>query len=257
MNASIPILGFLLVLGRIAGVFVTMPVVGSRNYPVRIKLGLIFFVTIMVAPYANLGIPIDVTNSLDFFLKFVNEILFGLCLGLIVTFFINFIYVAGDVIDYLIGFSMVSVVNPMDESQIPITANILYMYISLLFLSLNMHHKVILSLAQSFNLVPLGSFFNHILSFQSITTVFTQSVLIGISIASPIIITILVADLILGLLAKAMPGMNVFILGMPLKILIGLSFFLVLTPVLLNLLGGKVSEAFDHMQDYIMRLSRL
>lgn len=241
----------LLVGARIAGMITTLPLFGGRNYPLIAKIGLVLFLTILVVPLANIETVLALDMGWKFVLLLVNEIVLGLFLGLIVALYLGFIYFAGDVIDYLIGFSMVSVLNPLDETQMPITSNLFYVYLSLVFLSLDLHHKVLLALADSFVRIEIGSFIRAAESLSYLMRIVAESLFIGFSLAAPFVITILVADIVLGLLSKAMPGMNIFILGMPFKILIGLFVLLVILPMLYEVFGDFIHAGIDLLNEYI------
>lgn len=248
------LLVYLLVGGRIGGLFFTVPIFGSKNYPNTVKVGLILFLSILMAQYASIDTQLSITSTLGFLALMVTEIIIGLFIGLLVTLFINFVYMAGNIIDYLIGFSMVSVINPLDETQIPITSNILFIYSTLIFLSLNMHHRIILALVELFRVLPIGRLFDFNISLKYLMVIITDSLSLGVAIAAPFIITILVADFVLGMLSKAMPGMNIFILGMPFKIMVGITVFLFVIPLLFNLFGERISGAFDHIYKFIFEI---
>ncbi|MDW7662217.1 MAG: flagellar biosynthetic protein FliR, partial [Bacillota bacterium] len=146
MQYSLPLLDLILVGARLAGMIFTAPFFGSRNYPVPIKIGLVLFTTILINPLVTSNILYDVSNVWDFAYHLTNEIFIGLFIGIILTVYFNFVYFAGDIIDRDLGFAMVNVVNPMDESQIPITANLFYIFSILIFLQLNLHHQLITAL---------------------------------------------------------------------------------------------------------------
>lgn len=241
----------LLVGARISGMIATLPIFGSRNYPMIAKMGLTLFLTVLISPIARITSAIPIDLGWNFVLILINEIIFGIFLGFIVSIYLGFIYFAGDIIDYLIGFSMVSVMNPLDENQMPITSNLLYVYLTLVFLSLDLHHKLIITLADSFSRVELGSFLRAAESLSYLMRVVSETLIIGFSLAAPFIITVLVADIVLGLLSKAMPGMNIFVLGMPFKILIGLSVFLIIVPVLYDLFGDYINRSIDLINEFI------
>lgn len=236
---------------RISGMIATLPIFGSRNYPLIAKMGLTLFLTVLISPVAKITTAIPIDLGWNFVLILFNEILFGVFLGFIVSIYLGFIYFAGDIIDYLIGFSMVSVMNPLDENQMPITSNLLYVYLTLVFLSLDLHHKLIVTLADSFSRVELGSFLRAAESLSYLMRVVSETLVIGFSLAAPFVITVLVADIVLGLLSKAMPGMNIFILGMPFKILIGLAVFLIIVPVLYDLFGDYIHRSIDLINEFI------
>lgn len=236
---------------RITGMITVLPIFGSRNYPLVAKVGLILFLTVLVAPIAKISFAVPVDLGLSFAFLIINELIFGLFLGFLVTVYLGFIYFAGDIIDYLIGFSMVSVMNPLDETQMPITSNLLYVYLTLVFLSLDLHHRLIITLAESFSKVEVGALIKGTESLSYLMKVVSEMLLIGFSLAAPFVITILVADIVLGLLSKAMPGMNIFILGMPFKILIGVTLFLLVVPMLYELFGAYISEGVDWINRYL------
>ncbi len=250
MIISIPLLNIFLIAGRMGGMIFAAPIFGSRNYPIPMKIGLIFFTTILVFPFVNSTIAYDVSAFWGFAMLMVNELMIGLFIGLLISVFFNFIYFAGDIIDHMLGFSIVSVINPMDESQIPITSNVFYIFSTLIFLQLEMHHQLISALIVSFSKIELGSFFRAAESMTMLIDIVQQSFVIGLQIAAPFMITILIADIVLGLLAKAMPGMNIFVLGMPFKIFFGLLLFIILMPYFYRIFSDILNSVFAYVEQY-------
>ena len=250
MEVSIPLLNIFLVAGRMGGMIFTAPIFGSRNYPVPMKIGLIFFTTVLVYPFVNATVTYDVSTFLEFGLLLMNELMIGLFIGLLISVYFNFIYFAGDIIDHQVGFSIISVVNPLDESQIPITANVFYVFSTLIFLQLNLHHELITALVYSYTRIALGSFFNAADSLRMIVDIVQQSFIIGLQIAAPFMITILISDIILGLLSKAMPGLNIFVIGMPFKVFFGLLLFIVLMPYLYEIFAEILDSVFYYLKAY-------
>lgn len=241
----------LLIGGRVGGMVLTLPIFGGKNYPNIAKIGLVLALTVIIVPYANFNLSINLTTGWEFGLYLVNEVIIGLFLGMIASVFVGFIYFAGDFIDYLIGFSMVSVMNPLDETQMPVTTNLFYIFMNLVFLALNMHHKLIITMVESFQKIEVGSFIKGAESLSFLMSVVLETFVVGFSLAAPFIITVLVADIVLGLLSKAMPGMNIFILGMPFKILIGFFILIMILPLLADFMGSQVNHAVDLIRDYI------
>jgi len=248
---SIPLLNIILVGGRMAGMIFTAPIFASRNYPVQIKIGLVFFLSLLVYPM----VIIDVGYALDTFWGFgwllVNEIAIGMTMGFIMNIYFNFIYFAGDLIDRNIGFAMANVVNPLDESQIAVTSNLFYIFATLIFLQFNLHHELIMALIVSFNRVAVGSTFLLSGSYRIILEVVSNSFVLGFQIAAPFVITVFIANIILGLLSKAMPGMNIFILGMPFKIFFGFVLFIMLMPYLYDIFGKILGDGFYYVNQYL------
>lgn len=251
MEVSIPLLNIFLIAGRFTGMIFTAPIFGSRNYPIPMKIGLVFFTTILVFPFVDTSIAYDVSTFLAFGMLLANELIIGLFIGLILSVFFNFIYFSGDIIDHELGYSIVSVINPLDESQIPITANVFYVFSTLIFLMLNMHHELIAVLIVSFSRIRLGSFLKVDESVAMLVEIIQQSFVIGFQIAAPFVIAILIANIILGLLSKAMPGMNIFELGMPFKIFFGLLLFIILMPYMYEIFSNILDYGFFYIKEFL------
>ncbi len=250
---SIPYFDMILIFARIAGMVFTAPIFGSRNYPAQVKIGLIFFMSLILFPLVGSDIIYDVSSSYQIIFFLINEILIGVFMGLILTVYMGFIYFAGDLIDRDLGFAMVNVVNPLDESQIAITSNLFYIFAMLIFLQLDFHHEIITALVVSFEKIKLGTIFFSVPSFDILLDIIAESFVLGFQIAAPFVITVLIANIILGLLAKAMPGMNVFILGMPFKIFFGFLLFIILMPYLYEIFSDILGDGFK----YIVRFFNL
>lgn len=247
MTYSIPLLNIILVAGRMAGMIFTSPVLGSRNYPVHYKIGLMAFLTLLVYPMITIDLTYQVETFWGFGWYLANEIVIGMTIGLILTLYFNFIYFAGDLIDRDIGFAMVNVVNPLDESQIAVTSNLFYLFATLIFLQLNFHHELIAALLASYQRIAVGTSILLAPTYDILLDVTATSMILGFQIAAPFVITILISNIILALLSKAMPGMNIFILGMPFKIFFGFLLFIILMPYLYDIFGQILGNSFEYV----------
>lgn len=245
----IPLLEALLIGARIIAMFTTAPIFGSRNYPVRLKVGLAMFLTLLLFPIVGHTVLIDASTLLSFGAYLINEIIIGLTMGLILSIFFNFVYLAGGIIDRELGFSMVSVISPLDESEIPITANLLYLMAVLIFFQLDLHHLMIQGIVASFGQIPVGTplFSQNVMPI--ILDVLGASFVLGFKIAAPFMVIILISNIVLGILSKAMPGMNIFILGMPFKIFFGLLIFIVMMPYLYQAFAVALKNSFFFLEE--------
>ena len=213
---------FLLVFVRVTGLFVVSPIFGRRNIPVYYKVGFSFLLSVIL----SLTIPVpdlrEYTTLLSFILLAAKEFVIGLTLGFISYLITTSIYLAGQMIDMHIGFGMVNVFDPLTNIQIPITANFYFIVASLMLLIMDGHHLLIYTLCDSFTLFPIGS---RIVIEQSlvdfIVNMITSIFVISFKIAAPITCAILITDVALGIIARAVPQVHVFIVGLPLKILVG------------------------------------
>ncbi len=212
---------FLLIFVRMTGLFVTAPIFGRANIPVYFKIGFAFTTALLMANVIQVGHIIDTQNYVLYALYIVKEFVVGIVIGFVAYAIFTSIYVAGQIIDMQIGFGMVNVLDPLSNIQVPVTANLYFMIAMVIFLATNGHHMLIQALYQSFNIVPLGSAGIGADLVNNIVDVFKNMFSVGFKIAAPIVAAVIIADVVLGIISKTIPQMNVFILGMPLKILLG------------------------------------
>lgn len=244
---------FLLIFVRMTGLFVISPVFGRQNIPVYFKVGFSFLTAVLITysiPTPDLA---SYGSIAAFIMLIAKEFLIGLVLGYISYLIITAIYLAGQMIDMHIGFGMVSVFDPMSNIQIPVTANLYFVLTMLMFLAIDGHHLLISTLTDSFTMLPLNSslvFDNTLLDF--FLKLFTSVFVIGFKIAAPVTAAVFIADVSLGVIAKAVPQVNVFVIGMPLKILLGLLVILftltAFRSIVHVLMGGMQNEMTRFME---------
>jgi flagellar biosynthetic protein FliR len=154
---------------------------------------------------------------------------------------------AGKLLDMQVGFAIVNVVDPTSGQQIPLIASFKYNLGLIIFLVTNSHHLVLSGLFESFNLVPvLGATFN--LSLTAIIVDLTWGIFItGMKIALPVLFAILLTDVGLGVLARTMPQMNIYVVGIPAKIIIGLFVLSMALPFYILFLGGMFNEMYANI----------
>ncbi len=240
----------ILVFTRIAAIFSFVPIFGSRSTPIVARIAIVFFISMVIVPDILVNFDLKIDTIVEFGYYIVLETLVGIGIGLIFAIIINVFYLAGSLVDRNIGFSMVSVIGAQDENQLPISSNLYYIFAMMIFLSTNMHHIVIKSVFLSYTYIPIGeNLFSKVVVFDY-TEIISYTFIMGFRMASAFVLTILIANLLLGLLSKAMPGMNVFMIGMPLKILMGLALLVVLVPLYPEI----IIEVFNKMFQFVEKL---
>ncbi len=239
-----------LVFTRIAAMFSIIPIFGASNTPLMTKVGLVFFLSLVLVPLqiGNFNITVDTFFQLGAIM--VSESIVGFSMGLITLIIMNVFYLAGTLVDRNIGFAMVSVISAQDDGQLPVSANFYYIFALMIFISSNMHHLLIKAVADSYINFPIGSSQLLNLIIFDYIEVISYTFEMGFRMAAPFILTVLIANILLGMLSKAMPGMNVFMIGMPLKILIGLFLF----SVVIRSYPLFISGVFEEMMKHIYRL---
>ncbi|MDB5052074.1 MAG: flagellar biosynthetic protein FliR [Bacilli bacterium] len=246
----------LLVFCRITSFFVVAPVFSSKNVPNQFKIGLSFFITLIAfSAMDKASISID-----GFFLvSLMKEIVIGLLLGFVGYLFFTVVQISGSFIDMQMGFSMANIIDPMTGAQTPILGNLKFMLAVLLFLTMDGHHYLIHAIIDSYKWVPISNdAFAHIYNGQvsdfllkTFSTVFS----LAFQMAAPMIAALFLVDVGLGILAKTAPQFNVFVIGMPLKVLIGFVLLTLFIQGFLVLFSDLFASMFSSMQKLLELLA--
>ena len=214
---------FLLIFCRITAFFVTAPIFSSRNIPVLFKIGLSAFVTLLTTSVIELT-PLVVDGQ--FILAIARETLIGLLLGFIAYLFFTVVQIAGSFTDMQIGFSMANIINPMTGTQSPVLGNMYYMIGMLLFLSANGHHMFMRGILDSYRWLPLGNETFARLQEGNLTEFLIRSLSeafgLALQLSAPLVVALFLVDVGLGILARVAPQFNIFVIGIPIKIIVGL-----------------------------------
>ncbi|NLY86725.1 MAG: flagellar type III secretion system protein FliR [Tissierellia bacterium] len=239
---------FLLVLVRTSGIFIFSPFFSSQNVPSIAKIGLTLAISILIS--MTITSPVDY-SLLPLALVIFKELLVGIIIGFISYAFFSAFYVMGQIIDMKIGFGMANVIDPQNRVQIPLLGNFYYIFSFIIFLGINGHHRIILALRDSYSYIPINSF-NYTESTKTlIIDILAKSFEIGLKLSLPIVVVIFLADIILGILSKTIPQLNVFVVGMPFKILIGLVLILVGIPIFFNSIDGILDLIINYIYKFI------
>ncbi|OKP79034.1 flagellar biosynthetic protein FliR [Paenibacillus helianthi] len=248
---SIPV--FLLIFCRISAFFVVVPVFSSQSVPPTFKIGLSFFVAMVV--FSSGGTGITVPQDLTYILLIAREVLIGLLLGFIGYLMFMAIQTAGSFIDIQIGFGIANVIDPMTGASAPIIGNFKYMIALLMFLSMNGHHYLLDAIVYSYKWVPIDNdlFIKMIdgsLSEFFVRT-FAQSFILAFQMSAPLVTALFLTDVGLAFLARTAPQYNVFVIGVPLKIIVGLALLLILMPGLAMLFQNLFDIMFESMHNVL------
>lgn len=243
---------FFLIFARITGFFISVPVFSQRQVPLVAKVGMSFFLTFILLPLMG-QVSILLPTKLGFFVIVLGgEMLVGIAIGFISSLLFSVMQMAGQLIDMQIGFGMVNVLDPNSGTQVPLVGNFNHLLAMLIFLIINGHHQLILSLYKSYEVIPLMGvgLSNEVLG--NLIAVSGKLFVISFKIAAPVIGAILIADVAFGIMARTVPQMNIFVVGIPAKILIGLFIIFLSIPLFVSLLP----EFIDNMMRDIFSILR-
>lgn len=210
---------FLLVFVRVLGFFVTMPIFSYRTIPMPFKIGMSFYLAIAMT-YAADGVTITFNSTYPFLL--VKELMVGILIGLIAYMILAAVQIAGGFIDFQMGFAIANVIDPQTGAQSPLIGQYFYMIALLFLLSVNGHHLLIDGIYNSYQFIPLDRFipFSREGIINFVIDVCNHMFIIAFQIAIPIVGCLFLVDIALGIIARTVPQLNVFVVGLPLKILV-------------------------------------
>ncbi len=218
---------FLLILVRISGFMVTAPFFSLRNVPIKVKAGLAIFMAIILLYTTDYTQP-AYEGIIGYSMIVVTEALAGAIMGFFANIAYYIISFAGQLLDMQIGFSMANQLDPVTNSETTITTN-LYSYLVIIIMMItNLHLYFITAIIDSFNIINIGEVYINPNLSQLMLQFISEYFVIGFRIVLPIFAAILVVDVVLGILAKAAPQMNMFVIGMQVRILVGLVVLLLI-----------------------------
>ena len=234
---------FLLILVRIVSFVFVAPFFGDSAVPRRVKVGLSLFVAIFMYNIVNKP-DLEYTSAVGYSVIVVREVMTGLLIGFAAYICNSIILFAGNIIDMDMGFSMAMEFNPSLNTQSTITGNFYYYLVMLILVASDMHSFILRAVCDSFTVVPIGKAvfdWDHLV--LSITKYMGDMFVIGFRIFLPFFACMMILNCILGIMAKVAPQMNMFSVGMQLKLLVGfavlfLTIFLV--PTVANFIFNEI-----------------
>ncbi|MBB6449286.1 flagellar biosynthetic protein FliR [Geomicrobium halophilum] len=233
---------FLLVFVRILAFLATLPVFSYRNVPNIFKVSFaIFFASII---FFTLDVP-ELDIDATFFLLIIKEMLMGLLIGLVAAILFYAIQVAGAFIDVKIGFLVANVIDPQTGAQSPLTGGFLYAFAVLILFVTDGHHLLLDGIFYSYTYIPvneMGVNFGSESVMKTAVEAFSTMFIIAFQMSFPIVGTLFLVDVALGVMSRAVPQMNVFVVGLPLKIFLGLPVIMLTLPGFFWLVSNLVDE---------------
>jgi len=241
---------FLLVFLRVGAILLTAPVFNSRNIPVLFKVGLSFAVSLILFPILNLPDMSVGIGAIPLVIGIISEILIGIIIGFSAGMLLQGIQLAGELVGFQMGWAIANVIDPATSEQVPLLAQLNNLIAILVFLAINAHYWFLRALVESFRLVPPFEFqFTNSLM-QQIISLAGNMFVIAVKVGAPLIVVLLFMSVAFGLAARTVPQMNIFFVAMPLKILVGLIFFVFTLPYMVSFFEAM----FSGLGDIILKL---
>ena len=184
----------------------------------------------------------------------VKELLVGVLIGLVFRLLFFGVYTAGSMVSYQIGFAIVTVFDTNLSNQVAIIGRFWYFLAMLVFLAIDGHHLVITAFADSYGVIPPGAVPMKGAIGTMLIKYSAYVFVIALKIASPIMISLFLTDVALGVIAKTMPTMNVFFVGFPIKITVGLAVMAISLPVFAFIMQKTAWFLDEQMQLLLMAM---
>ena len=229
--------GFLLILVRVSTFFITMPIFSYRTIPASHRIGL--SVCLAWVMYYTVDIP-PLGFDYQFLLLVLKEAMVGLLVGFIAYMLISAIQIAGGLIDFQMGFAIANVIDPQTGAQNPLMGQYLYTVSLLFLLATDGHHLLLDGIFYSYEFVPIDKLFPAFASEDTLEFVirsFNQAFVIAFQMSIPVVGSLFIVDVALGIVARTVPQLNIFVVGMPVKIFVSFLVLLVLMGVMMMVVG--------------------
>lgn len=213
---------FLLVFFRTMGIIAATPPFANKAIPNQQKVGLSILVSLILFPVVPLPTFNAATELLPLLVLIFKEVMVGLVIGFVARLIFMAVEMAGQLVGVSIGFSIVNVFDPTQGTQVPIVSQLYGLIAILVFLATGAYQWFFQGLMDSFSLIPLAgmTFSGGLMDFMVRAT--ADSLLIALKLAAPVLATMIFMDIIQGVMARTVPQMNIFVVGYPLKIGMGL-----------------------------------
>ena len=201
----------------------------------------------------NYQVVLEINNNYMLVYSVVSEIMSGVILGFIANMIFEFIRMAGGYMDIQIGLSMMNILDPSSETTSTPFSNLSYFISMVIFFIIDGHHLLIKCLIQSFKVVNIGQNIVFQDTFSVVLDAFREYFVVGVKIAIPLVLIIIITDLCMALVSRTVPAINVMILGMPVKMVVGLLTFIALLPIMIKI----ISYAFNLIPDIIEEMLKV
>ncbi|MCB9010634.1 MAG: flagellar biosynthetic protein FliR [Actinobacteria bacterium] len=249
LQANALLFGLLLV--RISAMFATAPVLSSRVVPIRVRAGLAVILALATLPLVADGTLQVPESTVAYVLLAAKEVVVGIAIGLIAQMLFAAVQVAGSVIDMGSGFAMAQTIDPTSNANLSLLGRVYNLIATTVFIAIGGHLILVQAVVASFGLVPPTSLPNPFALSEGMLVRSADLFMIAMQVAAPLMAALLITDVALGIISRAAPQMNVFIVGLPVKAGVALMGTAVLLPAFVTLLNGATQQMFQDLSDVL------
>ncbi len=231
---------FTLVLIRTSGLVVTAPIFGTRDIPAQVRVLLALALAVLIAPTQWHRPLAEPGTTLMYLVLVGSELLVGMCLGLAIAILLTGLHLAGEMIGYTSGMMLADIYDPNFDNQTPIFSRLIFLVGAAVLVCIGGHRAIVAALLDTFATIPPGTVgVPHSLP-ETMVLLVGQSFVLAVRAAMPVVASLLLATLVLGLIARTVPQLNILMVGFGLNSLIAMG--------VLSLTIGAAAWA---LQDYV------
>lgn len=237
------LIGFALVLTRISGFFLVLPVFGWKAVPPQVKAAVAILLALFFCAHKPLGIRTEEISVPAAIVLLAGEATYGLALGLIVALLFSVVQISGRIAEQQMGMTLSEIIDPLTGDESGELSSLMDMVFILLFLSANGHHLFLMILSKSYDAFPAGTIPRLDLLVEGVVSTSSVMFIASLRLAAPLLAGFLILMVALALFARLVPEMDIFLVSMPAQIALGLFLVAAFIPFL----GGFVTEMSEWM----------
>jgi flagellar biosynthetic protein FliR len=242
------LLGFGLVLTRLSAFFLVVPVFGSTTFPVRIRVAAVVLLSVFFSMSASPGFEASGVSGLEAGIYLCNEATYGFCLGLIASLLFTAVKVSGRIAERQMGLAMAETFDPLSEERGQPLGTLFETIFVLLFLSAGGLHLFLMVIGRSYEIFQAGSTPSIVSMAEGVVEAGSVMLMAGLRLAAPLLAAFLVLMVILAVLARVVPEMNILFVSLPLRVGLGL----LMAAIFLPFIQGFVSEFSVWMEKLVV-----
>jgi flagellar biosynthetic protein FliR len=244
---------YLLCLARVMALITAIPAFAGIQMTAQLKIGLAVMTSLLLFPAMAPYTPKGDLGMTGFGLLVINELLLGVMIGLVTQMIFAAVSFGGTVIGYQMGFAAANIFDPQTTQQLSLMSQFANILALLAFLALDMHHFFFRAIVESYRLLPPGPLDFSQGAVPELMRLASQMFVLGVKFSAPVLALLLLANLVLGILARVFPQLNVFMLSFPLNI--GIAFLVI--GLTLGATLSVLSQEFDTMGTNILNMLQL
>lgn len=229
---------------RISAMFAAVPIFSAKSVPVRIRIMIAMFISWMLVPVIPEPPAVDLISAQAAVIG-VHQVLIGVAMGFIMQMVFAAFIIGGQSIAMAMGLGYASIIDPQNGMQVPVISQAFLIMATLVFLSLNGHLVLIDVLASSFHILPVGMLVPSREGLWQLASWASAMFAGGMLIALPAVAALLLVNLAFGVTTRAAPQLNIFAVGFPVMIMVGLAFIVLTMPTVTEHLSNMMDDAID------------